>query len=265
MYSTFKSTQKYLQYWVTANNGKGHGIHSPFVYDFIRNVLINKKKYPAYKQIAQLCKRLKKDHRIVDIEDFCERVTIPISQKVKMANLYRSMIKPAKYGQLFFRMARHYKSQYVLEIGSSLGITTSYLALANADTTIITYEESDAIAKIAAQNFSSLSIKNTIQILGNVNNTLKDTLNKIIQLDFVFVNGNNCKETILFYWNILYNKAHNETLFIFDKIHGSAEMEEIWKKIQQLDMVTCTIDLFFIGIVSIRKEIKGPVHLSVRY
>ncbi len=265
MYSTFKSTQKYLHYWFTANNGKGHGTHSPFVYDFIRNILINKKTCPAHKQITQLCKQLKKDHRIVDIEGFCERATIPISQKVKMADLYRSMVKPAKYDQLFFRMARHYKSQYVLEIGGSLGITTSYLALANANTTIITYEESDAIAKIAAQNFASLSIKNTLQILGNANNTLKDTLNKINQLDFVFVNGNNCKETILFYWNMLYNKAHNETLFIFDKIHGSAEMEEVWKKIQQLDAVSCTIDLFSIGIASIRKEIKEPVHLSVRY
>ena len=265
MYSTFKSTQKRLQYWFTANNGKGHGTHSPFVYDFIRNVLINKKKYPAYKQIAQLCKRLKKDHHIVDIEDFCERTIIPISQKVKMADLYRSRVKPAKYDQLFFRMARHYKSQYVLEIASSLGITTSYLAIANPDTTIVTYEESEAIAKIAAQNFSSLSIKNTIQILDNINSPLKDTLNKITQLDFVFVNGNNCKETILFYWNMLYNKAHNETLFIFDKIHGGTEMEEVWKEIQQLDMVTCTIDLFFIGIVSIRKEIKEPVHLSIRY
>jgi hypothetical protein len=32
----------YFKYYFTAANGKGHGVHSPFVYSFIRSVLNNK-------------------------------------------------------------------------------------------------------------------------------------------------------------------------------------------------------------------------------
>ena len=35
MYSSFQLALKYLRYWFTASNGKGHGVHSPFVFEFI--------------------------------------------------------------------------------------------------------------------------------------------------------------------------------------------------------------------------------------
>ena len=50
MYSTFKLAQKYFHYYFTASNGKGHGIHSPFVFDFIKNVLRDKKNMIAMKK-----------------------------------------------------------------------------------------------------------------------------------------------------------------------------------------------------------------------
>ena len=42
MYPTFTLIKKYFQYYVNASNGKGHGVHSPFVYQFIQEVLLNK-------------------------------------------------------------------------------------------------------------------------------------------------------------------------------------------------------------------------------
>lgn len=138
------------------------------------------------------------------------------------------MAKPAKFDQLLFRMLRYYKSKYVLELGTCLGITTAYLASANTENFITTLEDNSNIAQIAKKHFGQLSLTNITQVLGKLDITLKETLNKIIQLDFVCINSNNCKQAILFYWNMLYNKAHNETLFIFDKIHRSAEREEVW-------------------------------------
>ena len=265
MYTSLQLVKKYLHYYITANNRHGHGTHSPFIYNFIRAVLMDKKKYPTYTPIEKIRHQLHTQNKTIAIKDFVASSKFHPYKQQKIKSVFTSMARPAKFDQLLFRMLRYYKSKYVLELGTSLGITTAYLASANTENFITTFEDNSNMAKIAKQHFNQLSLTNITQIVGHFDNTLLHTLNKISQLDFVYINSNNCKEAILFYWNMLYNKAHNETLFIFDKIHGGAEMEEVWKKIQQLDMVTCTIDLFFIGIVSIRKEIKESVHLSIRY
>lgn len=254
-----------MRYWFTASNSKGHGTHSPFVYDFIRKVLIDKEQYPEYIQVKQLRNQLQNDNRIITVEDFGAGARTHTSQERKVSDICKSMAKPAKFGQLFFRMLKYYKSQYILELGTSLGITTSYLALANPNTNIITCEGNKSIATIASENFNQVSLQNITQILGNIDKTLQDTLNKIPQIDFVYIDGNHKKEPTLKYWQMLYSKAHNETLFIFDDIHWSKEMEDAWKTIQQSSFVTCTIDLFFIGIVYIQKEIKEPIHINIKY
>src|SRR3990170_3683902 len=46
---------------ITAANSKGHGIHSPFVYDFVRNVLNDHQQYPAYKRVEAMRELLLKD------------------------------------------------------------------------------------------------------------------------------------------------------------------------------------------------------------
>jgi hypothetical protein len=45
MYSKIKLANKYMHYWLTAHNGKGHGMHSPFVFDFITQVLNDKRHF----------------------------------------------------------------------------------------------------------------------------------------------------------------------------------------------------------------------------
>ena len=51
MYSSFQLAKKYLHYYINAKNGKGHGIHSPFVFDFVVHVLNDTKKYECYEKI----------------------------------------------------------------------------------------------------------------------------------------------------------------------------------------------------------------------
>ena len=58
MYSAFQLAKKYFHYYLTAQNGKGHGVHSPFVFDFIIHVLNDKKKYGPYQKIEHLRKQL---------------------------------------------------------------------------------------------------------------------------------------------------------------------------------------------------------------
>lgn len=265
MYTPLQLVKKYLLYYITANNRHGHGTHSPFIYNFIRAVLMDKKKYPAYIPIEKLRHQLHTKNKTIAIKDFVAGSKFHPYKQQKIKNVFTSMAKPAKFGQLFFKMLRYYKSKYVLELGTSLGMNTAYLASANTENFITTFENNSNIAQIAKQHFNQLSLTNITQVVGHFDNTLLDTLNKIPQLDFIYIDGKYSQDSTLKYWQLLCTKAHNETLFIISDIHRSAVMEAAWKAIQQSPLVTCTIDLFFVGIVFIRKEIKEPLHLSVKY
>ncbi len=61
---------KYLHYYFTASNGKGHGIHSPFVFEFINEVLNDRRVYQPYAAIENQRDALLKDRRELFIRDF---------------------------------------------------------------------------------------------------------------------------------------------------------------------------------------------------
>jgi predicted O-methyltransferase YrrM len=100
---------------------------------------------------------------------------------------------------------------------------------------------------------------------GNFAKTLPLLNSKITNIDLVFVDGNHRKNATLEYFDFFLSKRTNNSIFIFDDIHWSVEMEEAWKLIQQHDSVTMTIDLFFIGLVLFRKDFKVKQHFSIRF
>ncbi len=265
MYSPFQLAKKYLRYYLTASNGKGHGVHSPFVFDFIENVLNDERIFYTYERIENLRSLLKKETEVLEVEDFGAGSVVSKTKRRSVKEIAKSALKPVKFGQLFFRMVDYYQPKNILELGTSLGITTSYLALANTQANVTTMEGSPVIAQVAKQNFTSLGIKNIKQILGNFDNTLPTFLATSQPLDFIFIDGNHRKLPTLDYFNQLLPHLHNDSIIIFDDVHWSKEMEEAWAIIKQNKHVKLTIDLFFIGIVLFKAEFKVPQHFSIRF
>jgi predicted O-methyltransferase YrrM len=265
MYSPFQLATKYLHYYFAASNSKGHGMHSPFVFEFITKVLNDKKKYPAYQQVEDLRKQLLKDQTILTIEDFGAGSTVDKTNQRSVASIAKNAAKPAKFGQLLYRMVKHYQPQTILELGTSLGISTSYLALAKPGTKLITMEGAAAIAETARQNFKSLKLNNVEIVTGNFDDTLSAVIGQLSSVNFVFIDGNHRREPTEKYFNQLLPVTNNDSILIFDDIHWSKEMEQAWETIKQHPSVRCTIDLFFIGIVLFRQEFKEKQHFSVRF
>ncbi len=162
-------------------------------------------------------------------------------------------------------MIQYYQPKTILELGTSFGITTSYLASGNAAAKIYTCEGAKEIASIAKQNFQTLNIKNIDVIEGDFAKTLPTLFSQIQQVDFAFVDGNHRKAPTVEYFKELLNHSTSSTLMVFDDIHWSKEMEEAWAEIQQHPCVTLTVDLFFIGIVCINTDIKVKQHFAVSY
>lgn len=266
MYSPFQLGKKYLWYWITAKNGKGHGIHSPFVFEFITSVLNDNGEYYCYQPIEALRARLQNDQTVLELEDFGAGSRVHASYKRKVSEIAKSSLKPKKYAQLLFRIINFYQPKTVLELGTSLGITTAYLASANDKISVITMEGAKAVADVAKNNFKTLRLENIKIVEGNFDITLKDVLqNQPSKVDFAFIDGNHRKEPTIEYFQQLLPHLHDYSILVFDDVHWSKEMEEAWEYIRLHEAVTLAIDLFFIGIVFFRKEQKIKQHFTIRF
>src|SRR6266536_4840405 len=93
-----------------------------------------------------------------------------------VSSIVKSAVKSKKYSQLLYRIVKYYQPNTVVDLGTSLGITTSYLSLAKPDATIFTLECATEIAKVAKANFKTLERENIRLIEGNFDYTLPAVL-----------------------------------------------------------------------------------------
>lgn len=265
MYSKWQLAGKYLNYYFSASNGKGHGTHSPFIFHFITHVLNNRQPYPEYTTVETRRNKLLKDKTVLTIEDFGAGSSFSKAYKRTIATIAGSSAKPKKFGQLLFRMVKEYQPQTILELGTSLGITTSYLSLAKPDSKLITMEGAAEVMAMTSRYFMESGIENITTEQGNFDDTLPAVVHKLSSVDFAFIDGNHRQEPTERYFLELLTKTNNESILIFDDIHWSEEMEKAWETIKNHPSVRCSVDLFFIGIVFFRQEFLEKLHFRIRF
>jgi len=240
-------------------------MHSPFVFQFILHVLNNNSNYETPASIEVLRRELLSDDRVLDIEDLGAGSRVAATKQRTVKQLAKTAVKPRKYGQLLHRLVKRYQPQTIVELGTSLGLTTAYLATANPAATVITIEGSKAINRVAKDNFNTLQLLHINALQGNFDSVLPQVLQSIEKIDLGYVDGNHRLGPTLDYFEKFLQKAHNDTILIFDDIHWSAEMEQAWQQIQQHPEVQCTVDIFFLGFVFFRNEFKEKQHFTVRF
>jgi len=264
VYSSYQLGKKFIKYYINASNSKGHGVHSPFVFEFIEKVLNDKTPYKVYGVIEAQRNLLLQNNTAIEVEDFgAGSATIKTNNRVVKA-IASSSLKPKKYSQLLYRIISYYKKQSILELGTSLGITTAYLASAQ-NTSVNTLEGSVNIANIAKQNFSALQLNNINVIVGDFNETLLPLLNTNCIIDVAFIDGNHRKTPTVSYFEQLLSNINEHSILVFDDIHWSIEMEQAWDIIKNHPAVTLSIDLFFIGIVFFKTDFKVKQHFAIRF
>lgn len=265
MYGPLTLAFKYLRYWLTAANGKGHGVHSPFVFEFITRVLNDKRRFYAFDGIEKIRTQLLSNHSTIEIQDFGAGSRVAKTNTRKVSDVAKGSLKPAKYSQLLFRMIDYYGPAQIMELGTSLGITTAYLASANTNAKVTTFEGSATIAQIARQNHGSMGLANISLLEGNFDDQLPKWLAHNKKVDFAFIDGNHAYKPTIAYFEALLDVVEDHSILVFDDIHWSREMDAAWAQISAHPRVTLSIDLFFIGIVFFRKEFAQKQQVSIRF
>jgi len=248
-----------------SSNGKGHGIHSPFVYSFIKEVLNKQVPADKFDSIEQYRKQLLQDKGMVNVWDRGAGSRQSVDNMRSIKQIAKVALKPKKYSLLLHKIIANYKPDEILEMGTSLGITTCYLAAANKHAKVVTMEGAPSVAIIAKKTFSTLGYTNVNIMEGDFDETLPAYLKSVDQLGIVYVDGNHRYAPTINYFKQLLEKANDQSILIFDDIHWSEEMEKAWEEIKQHSHVTLTIDLFFIGLVFVRQAQKEKEHFVIRY
>ncbi len=238
-------------------------IHSPFVFTFIKDILEDKRTYYAFKYIEKLRKLVLSDARKVQVNDFGAGSYIEKQKERKVSGIAKTSLTSPLFCRMLFKMVNSYQSRNILEMGTSLGISTLYLAHAGKKGQVNTMEGCPNITNLAQENFDRLETTNIKVITGEFDKTLPSFLDKTEPLDFVFIDGNHRYEPTIRYYEWCLKKSHENTIFVFDDIYWSDEMVQAWEAIKEHPSSLLTIDLFFMGIVFLRKEQKIKEHFKL--
>lgn len=256
--------RKYLAYLMRADSR--HAVHSPFVYALIEEVLRDRRRFYAFDRVEKRRKELLADTRKVEVTDLGAGPALQKqahSRAVK--DIARYAAKSPKYGRLLFRLVHYFQPRTILELGTSLGISTAYLASAAPSAKVATMEGSPEISGLARETFSRTGLSHIELVEGNFDDTLAPTLLRMPRLDFAFIDGNHRREPTLRYFSQCLTATHPDSVLVFDDIYWTADMENAWAEIKANPAVTLSIDLFFIGLVFFKQEFREKQHFIIRY
>ena len=258
MIQPIKSYFKFL--WQSKNQ---HGVHSPFVFNLVTKCFYDKKTKSAYQILKNYRNSLLQNKNTIEVTDFGAGSRVFKSNTRQITKIAQTAGIAPKRAELLYRIVNYFQPENILEIGTSLGLATSALSIGNPSAKITTLEgcpETSAIAKnqCQLQNLNNIEFINT-----EFTDYLKNCQLSTINYKLIYFDGNHSKNATLNYFELLIPTITNETLWIFDDIHWSAEMEEAWEIIKKHPKVAVTIDTYQWGLVFFRTE-QEKEHFTIR-
>lgn len=249
----------YIKFLLRSTNQ--HGVHSPFVYDLVTKCFYDKKKYSAYDKIIAYKNELLKNQTKINVTDLGAGSHIIKTNERIVAKMAKNAGSTKSRAKLLYRLIKYLEPKNILELGTSMGIATYSMHLANKNNSITSIEGCPNISRFTNENLKNNDVNNVNIKTGDFKDVLQD-LNQN-SYDLIYFDGNHQKQATIDYFEIMLPTAHNDTVFIFDDIYWSKGMTEAWETIKNHPQVTVSIDTFFWGFVFFRKE-QPKEHFTIR-
>jgi predicted O-methyltransferase YrrM len=251
----------YIQFlWHSKNE---HGVHSPFVFDLLTKCFYDKKPKPQYSVLRKYRNDLLQNKNTIEVTDFGAGSRVFKSNTRQISKIAQTAGITSKRAELLYRVVNYFQPSSILEIGTSLGLATSALSLGSEKAKITTLEGCPETSGIAKKQLEKFDCDNVTSVVTEFSSYLRTFDFKLSQFDLIYFDGNHSKKATLEYFELLLPTITNETVWIFDDIHWSEDMEEAWEIIKENPKVTVTIDTFQWGFVFFRSE-QVKEHFVIR-
>ncbi|MGB1646026.1 MAG: O-methyltransferase [Crocinitomicaceae bacterium] len=225
-----------------------HGVHSPFVYDFMKNAMGINIKEQHQKEILQCISNVNSNKKEIIVQDYGAK-----SKKLKGKRSVREIFKTSSsYGKsalLLYRISNYFKPKRILELGTSIGIGSLHLHLGYPSAHITSVEGCQETFNLAKQNLESTNIE-------LINSTFYDYIKSINEesFDLIFIDGHHDGEALKYYLKLLGNYIHNDTIIVLDDIRWSKSMFNAWNKIKLEKKYHLSMDFFRMGVLMKRPQ-----------
>lgn len=240
-----------------------YDLHSPFAFQFAQAVLEDRRHYYCFSEIETLRQHLLRNRQVLTLEDLGAGSQIESTQQRRVSSIARYSASTPLFCRWLFRMVQFVQPQTILEMGTSLGLSTLYLKAAARESQFITLEGAAPLHQLACKHFHQRKYGPIDARLGPFDQQLIPALNDLKKLDLAFIDGNHTKTATLHYFQECLKYTHPASVLIFDDIHWSTEMEAAWQQIQAHPSVRLTVDLYFAGVVFFRKELQTNAHYQL--
>ncbi len=250
----------YLNYRMKA---KGlHGTHSPLIYDFVERVLQNEHAFYAYRKLERLRNRQLQDKGFIEVQDFGAG-SKKLDSKRAIASIAKVSGTTEKYNRLLHRIAWFYQAKNILEFGTSLGLGTAALALADSAAKVVSVEGDPATAKRAKENLKGIGL-NQVKVM---NLRFDEALIELKDetWDLIFLDGHHEEAATIRYAQALVPKLNTGGVIVLDDIYWSKGMASAWNQLKEHPQLTYSIDLYRMGILSFQEGMEKGQHFVLKY
>ena len=275
--------KSWLRHQLTAWNTGGEGVHSPYLFEWVRMVMMDKNSFYIWGEIERCREKMLRDERELEFVDYGSAIKsrslengseavcrLEFRDMRRVCDIARRSLAKRKYAQMLSRLvnwlgASHslengsgtaysleFRGLTIVELGTSLGVTTAYMAAMDSRNRVVTFEGCEAVANMARENWKALNINNIECRVGEID--VEQLTRDIEHLDVAFIDANHTCVSTCEYFDVLAGKVREKSVIVVDDIHYSDEMEKAWKAICADERVTSTIDLYQMGLVFFDKH-----------
>jgi predicted O-methyltransferase YrrM len=254
---------RYINYKLTAYTE--HDLHSPFLYNFYMELIKNENPFGDFEELNEIRKELLTNATTIEITDFGAGSKKLKSNKRQVKNIAKHGIAQKKQAEFLYRLLNKFRPKNVVELGTSVGLTTLYLAKSIPKSAVYTIEGCPNLYQFSKQLFKDQPATNIVSINGNFNVEFPKLLSQLDRLDFLYIDGNHAYEPTINYFKLALEKKNANSIFVFDDIYWSDEMIKAWKEICAHPEVSLSLDLFYFGIIFFRTENKEKEHFILKF
>ena len=265
----------FIRHFLTAWNTSGEAIHSPYLFRLVRFVLRDENAYYCFRDIERRREWLLACEDSVDVVDYGSAGSPEgLHVQRRVCDIAKNHLESARVGQVLFRIVNFLHEEEkrplnILELGTSLGITTAYLASPDSRNKVVTMEGSEAVLRVAQGVWKMLKLENIEWIQGNIDDTLyniysvqssdvrvqnsefrcqsSEAMNE--RIDLAYVDANHTYDATMRYADFLLNRLTEKGILVLDDIHYSEQMERAWRELKADPRVTTSMDLYHVGLL----------------
>jgi predicted O-methyltransferase YrrM len=240
-------------------------MHSPFLYALLTKIHQDEPANQQFTPIEQIRKALVQNKAAVSDIDFGAGNRSGGRQKGRtVRDIARTSLSSPSKCRLISRLIADQKPQTILELGTSLGIMSAYLASADEQANLYTVEANPDIISIARQTIRKLDIQNVRFYQGSFNDVLPVLIREINPIGFTLIDGDHRGSALLRYYHQIKPVLAEDAIVMIDDIRWSSDMYDAWREILLNDDITCSLDYFSFGLLLFRKEFKENLRLRIR-